>query len=106
MDNLRRSERSRKAAIQAALTIIARDGPGQLTFADLSLLRWAAARGLVIMGLLGQCPFTPRECERLFDRLLDESRWPTSAAIKPRRTRRRRRVGLIELTQQPALEAL
>src|SRR5258708_29732372 len=32
MDNPTRSERSRSAAIQAALTIIARDGPGQLTF--------------------------------------------------------------------------
>jgi len=32
MDNATRSERSRTAAIQAALTIIARDGPGKLTF--------------------------------------------------------------------------
>ncbi|WP_341316460.1 TetR/AcrR family transcriptional regulator [Paraburkholderia sp. IMGN_8] len=32
MDNPTRSERSRRAAIQASLTIIARDGPGQLTF--------------------------------------------------------------------------
>ena len=31
MENAARSERSRKAAIQAALTIIARDGPGRLT---------------------------------------------------------------------------
>ncbi|QEX21125.1 TetR family transcriptional regulator [Hypericibacter adhaerens] len=31
MDNASRSERSRNAAIQAALTIIARDGPGRLT---------------------------------------------------------------------------
>jgi AcrR family transcriptional regulator len=31
MDNASRSERSRKAALQAALTIIARDGPGRLT---------------------------------------------------------------------------
>src|SRR6266436_1598840 len=31
MDNVTRSERSRKAALQAALTIIARDGPGRLT---------------------------------------------------------------------------
>ncbi|RDK03189.1 TetR/AcrR family transcriptional regulator [Paraburkholderia lacunae] len=32
MDNPTRSERSRRAALQAALTIVARDGPGQLTF--------------------------------------------------------------------------
>ncbi|CAE6851868.1 hypothetical protein R69927_07321 [Paraburkholderia domus] len=32
MDNPTRSERSRQAALQAALTIISRDGPGQLTF--------------------------------------------------------------------------
>jgi AcrR family transcriptional regulator len=31
MDNASRSERTRKAALQAALTIIARDGPGRLT---------------------------------------------------------------------------
>jgi AcrR family transcriptional regulator len=31
MDNPSRSERSRNAALQAALTIIARDGPGRLT---------------------------------------------------------------------------
>lgn len=31
MDNPSRSERSRKAALQAALAIIARDGPGRLT---------------------------------------------------------------------------
>lgn len=31
MENTARSERSRNAAIQAALTIIARDGPGRLT---------------------------------------------------------------------------
>ena len=31
MDNASRSERTRKAALQAALTVIARDGPGRLT---------------------------------------------------------------------------
>ncbi|HYS67547.1 MAG TPA: TetR/AcrR family transcriptional regulator [Paraburkholderia sp.] len=36
MDNPTRSERSRRAALQAALTIIARDGPGQLTFDAIS----------------------------------------------------------------------
>jgi AcrR family transcriptional regulator len=32
MDNPTRSERSRRAALQAAFAVIARDGPGQLTF--------------------------------------------------------------------------
>jgi AcrR family transcriptional regulator len=36
MDNSTRSERSRKTAIQAAFTIIARDGPGRLTFDAIS----------------------------------------------------------------------
>ncbi|WP_175772566.1 TetR family transcriptional regulator [Paraburkholderia phenazinium] len=36
MDNATRSERSRQAAIQAAFAIIARDGPGQLTFDAIS----------------------------------------------------------------------
>jgi AcrR family transcriptional regulator len=183
MDNQTRSERSRKAAIDAALTIIARDGPGQLTFdaisresgiskgglmhqfpnksamlkaliehqikhyydiavdqmsskaatssepvlaatlstvrqfamnphpaafvflevlvedpqlmsysrdieagtverikaeaadPDLSLLRWAAARGLATNGHLGMCPLSKSERERLFARLLDDSQW-------------------------------
>jgi AcrR family transcriptional regulator len=199
MDNPSRSERSRKAAIQAALTIIARDGPGQLTFdamsresgiskgglmhqfpnkpavlkallqhqiehyeaffrdylakvgdsraepslsaqlavmrehvknpdgaslgivaavaedpsllsivretdaavikaiksqaedPELSLLRWSAARGLVVMTLFGQCPFSDKERDRLFERLLDEKRWTAQTAAKPRRTRKPRR---------------
>ena len=190
MDNPTRSERSRRAAIQAALTIIARDGPGQLTFdaiaresgiskgglmyqfrtkgdvlkallehdieyfenfsrdylagegatksepnlaaeiatmrkatdnpkaggfailaalledpallsatrersaakvkrikaeaadPELTMLRWAAARGLVFTALLGLCPLSDRERGRLFDRLLDESQWPASAEVK------------------------
>ena len=31
MDNATRSERSRNAALEAAIAIIARDGPGRLT---------------------------------------------------------------------------
>lgn len=190
MDNPTRSERSRRAALQAALTIIARDGPGHLTFdaisresgiskgglmhqfrtktevlkallehdiehfenfsqqylariagttpeanlateiatmreatenphaggfavlaalvedpallsstneksaqkvkrikaeaadPELALLRWAAARGLVFTSLLGLCPLSNKERGRLFDRLLDDSQWPASAAAK------------------------
>jgi AcrR family transcriptional regulator len=192
MDNPSRSERSRNAAIQAALAIIARDGPGKLTFEalsresgiskgglmhqfrskdeilkallahqteyfekfsrdyqatlgegqaeatllthiatsreaasqsnsvalaifaalvenpellagsregaaqsierikaeaadpDLAVLRWQAAQGLVLSTLLGMSPLSGVERERLFDRLLDESRWtPGAAAKKP-----------------------
>lgn len=42
---------------------------------DLSLLRWAAARGLAVTGLLGICPFSDEERERLFTRLLDDRLW-------------------------------
>lgn len=203
MDNPTRSERSRAAAIQAALTIISRDGPGQLTFdaisresgiskgglmhqfqtkgnvlkaliehrmeyfenfsrdylakmgpdqtstalltqiattresmtqqdsvghailavlvedptllsairesdakrikvvkseaadPDLALLRWEAARGLALTSLLGLCPLSDKERSRLFDRLLDESRWVacTEAPKKPRSVRASRSVG-------------
>lgn len=203
MDNPTRSERSRAAAIQAALTIISRDGPGQLTFdaisresgiskgglmhqfqtkgnvlkallehrteyfenfsrdylakmgpdqtstalltqiattresmtqqdsvghailaalvedptllsairesdakrikivkseaadPDLALLRWEAARGLALTSLLGLCPLSEKERSRLFDRLLDESRWEacTEAPKKPRSARTSRGAG-------------
>jgi len=201
MDNPTRSERSRQAAIQAAFTIIARDGPGQLTFdaisresgiskgglmhqfrtkgdvlkallehdidhfdafyrryltaegatktepnlaaeiatmreasgshnaggfailaalvedpallsamrdrsgakvkhikaeaadADLALLRWTAAWGLLFTARLGMSPLSDKERARLFERLLDESRWtsctetPAEVKKKPRITR-------------------
>lgn len=181
MDNTSRSERSRKAAIEAALTIISRDGPGQLTFdaiaresgiskggimhqfpnklamlkgliehqieyfeafanefqttsqesilaamlavsqevandqqkiglavlaalveapdllsatremdaerikemrqqasdPELSVLRWAAARGLALTSLLGLSPFSEDEQKRLFARLQDDTKWGT-----------------------------
>lgn len=188
MDNATRSERSRTAAIQAALTIIARDGPGKLTFdaiaresgmskgglmhqfrtkqevlkallehqaehverfsrdyeatldasvtepmlmaqiatareaadqsqsaalalvaafveeptllaarrdnsvgklkqiktqaedPELAMLRWAAASGLMLSELFGLSPFSARERNRLFDRLLDEGQWTPGAA--------------------------
>jgi AcrR family transcriptional regulator len=181
MDNATRSERSRNAALQAALTIIARDGPGRLTldaiaresglskggvmhqfrtkqavlkallehqtayFEDfsrkylakttssqpqlsaqiatlrevtarprseafailaaladdpallagsrdidaaklktikaeaadpqLALLRWSAARGLALSALFGMCPFTEKDRNELFERLLDDTQW-------------------------------
>jgi AcrR family transcriptional regulator len=193
MDNASRSERSRKAALQAALTIIARDGPARLTldaiaresgmskgglthqfptkeavlkallehqieyFGDftrrylaeigtataqpllaaqiatlresinqphsvtfailgalaqdpgllshtrdteakaldvvkaqaddpqLAMLRWAAARGLALMEMLGLNPLPKQEREQLFDRLLDDRQWSALAqSRKPR----------------------
>lgn len=46
---------------------------------DLALLRWVAARGLLLGTLLGLDAFSPDEQARLFDRLLDSSRWTTQA---------------------------
>jgi AcrR family transcriptional regulator len=51
MDNVSRSERSRKAAIQAALTIITRDGPGRLTLDAI-----ARESGMSKGGLMHQFP--------------------------------------------------
>lgn len=42
---------------------------------DLATLRWMAARGLVVTALLGMCPLSPEERDRLFDRLLDDKQW-------------------------------
>lgn len=42
---------------------------------DMAMLRWAAARGLAVTSLLGFCPLTGEERERLFDRLADDRQW-------------------------------
>lgn len=42
---------------------------------DLALLRWAAARGLLLSGLFGMSPLSQAEHDRLFARLLDEKQW-------------------------------
>lgn len=47
---------------------------------DLAVLRASAATGLVLSALLGLSPLQPEERERLFERLLDDSRWPSQAA--------------------------
>jgi AcrR family transcriptional regulator len=52
---------------------------------DLALLRWAAARGLLLTALQGICPLSAEERERLFARLLDPKAW--TALEKPRRRR-------------------
>ncbi|MBR0932484.1 TetR/AcrR family transcriptional regulator [Bradyrhizobium jicamae] len=42
---------------------------------ELAMLRWAAARGLLLTSLLGVSPLTDAERDRLFARLLDDKQW-------------------------------
>jgi AcrR family transcriptional regulator len=42
---------------------------------DLALLRWAAARGLLLSSLFGMSPLSKDEHQRLFARLLDDAQW-------------------------------
>ncbi len=46
---------------------------------DLATLRWYAARGMLLNSLLGQCPLSDEDRERLFDRLLDSEQWQSSS---------------------------
>jgi AcrR family transcriptional regulator len=52
---------------------------------DLAMLRWAAARGLLLGALFGMSPIGKPERDRLFARLLDDSQW--SALEKPAKPR-------------------
>ncbi|MGO1077390.1 TetR/AcrR family transcriptional regulator [Inquilinus sp. CA228] len=60
---------------------------------ELAVLRWMAARGLHMTTLLGTCPLSAEERDRLFDRLIDDSRWSALAetakpdAVRPSRGR-------------------
>ncbi|VWD03500.1 TetR family transcriptional regulator [Burkholderia lata] len=47
---------------------------------DLALLRWKAAWGLALSAMFGLCPLSADERARLFDRLLDESQWPSGGS--------------------------
>ncbi|PLP96717.1 TetR/AcrR family transcriptional regulator [Cupriavidus pauculus] len=59
--------------------------------ADLALLRWQAARGIVLGKMLGMCPLTQADRSRLFDRLLDKDAWSVhSTPEKPKRAAPRR----------------
>ena len=49
---------------------------GEAGDADLATLRWLAARGMLFGALLGICPLSGAERDRLFALLLDETRWP------------------------------
>jgi AcrR family transcriptional regulator len=52
---------------------------------ELAMLRWAAARGLLLSALFGMSPIGKAERDHLFARLLDDSRW--SAPEKPASSR-------------------
>jgi hypothetical protein len=52
---------------------------------DLAMLRWAAARGLMLGALFGMSPIGKPERDQLFARLLDDSQW--SALEKPAKPR-------------------
>ena len=54
---------------------------------ETAMLRWVAARGLSLTALLGICPFSKGERDRLFDRLLDDRQWPESPSGPPARKR-------------------
>jgi AcrR family transcriptional regulator len=42
---------------------------------ELAVLRWAAARGLALLAMLHLSPISDAELDRLFARLLDDTRW-------------------------------
>ncbi|MCP3386783.1 TetR/AcrR family transcriptional regulator [Bradyrhizobium sp. CCGUVB4N] len=47
----------------------------EATDPDLAMLRWAAARGLLLSNLFGMSPLSADEHRRLFARLLDDAQW-------------------------------
>jgi AcrR family transcriptional regulator len=42
---------------------------------ELAMLRWYAAKGLLLTALFGLCPLSDEERQRLFERLLDSKQW-------------------------------
>ncbi|QPF88021.1 TetR/AcrR family transcriptional regulator [Bradyrhizobium genosp. L] len=50
---------------------------------ELAMLRWAAARGLLLSSLFGLSPLTEAERDRLFERLLDDQQWAALERPKP-----------------------
>jgi AcrR family transcriptional regulator len=62
----------------------------EATDPELSILRWSAARGLMLSALFGLCPLSQNERAALFARLLDADRW-TGYAKPPRPGRARNR---------------
>lgn len=53
---------------------------------ELAVLRWAAARGLALLAMLHLNPVPTEELERLFARLLDDSRWESLEQSSPNRS--------------------
>lgn len=47
----------------------------EATDPDLALLRWLAARGIAFSVMMGMCPLSEDDRNRLFDRLLDGKQW-------------------------------
>ena len=58
---------------------------------ELAVLRWMAARGLHMTTLLGTCPLSAEERDRLFDRLIDDARWSALAEAAKSTSARRSR---------------
>lgn len=50
---------------------------------DLAIIRWLAARGLVTTSMMGICPLSDAERQRLFDRLLDDRQWAALPQAAP-----------------------
>ncbi|MGH8779684.1 TetR/AcrR family transcriptional regulator [Paraburkholderia sp.] len=54
----------------------------EATDPDMALVRWAAAKGLAFNALLGLCPLSDKQRDRLFERLLDDDKWKSVASPK------------------------
>ena len=65
---------------------------------QLALLRWAAAKGLLMTTLLGLCPIAEEERAQLFERLLDDSKW--RAQPKPQKAGPAEKAGSAQKTQK------
>jgi len=61
----------------------------EATDPDLAMLRWAAARGLMLGALFGISTLSKAERERLFERLLDDSQWSALENPAERQTKTR-----------------
>lgn len=63
---------------------------------EIAMLRWLAARGLVLTSLFGFCPLTGKERDRLFGLLMDDGLWsafaktPAPARKKAARTKNKK----------------
>lgn len=74
LDGLRSADASNLEAIRA-----------EAGDADLAVLRWVAARGLLWTSLFGMCPLSDEERAHFFQLLLDDARWNASASTGVKR---------------------